>query len=120
MGLRALVTTPASIRSTTASLMSPEWTPRSCLSPRAASTASGVPPTPNCIVAPSGTRAATWAAMARSWSDGTRRFTDASGRSSGTVTSRSSLASIVSPKVYGTCGLTSAIVVRAVAMAAGT
>ena len=55
------LTTPASTRSTTASVNISVWIPRSCLSIRAIAVAAGMAPIPSWSVARSGTRAATCA-----------------------------------------------------------
>ena len=64
--LRDPVTTPASTRSTTASVNISVWIPRSCLSPRAIAVAAGIAPIPSWRVAPSGTSSATNSPMRRS------------------------------------------------------
>ena len=56
------------------------WTPRSCLSPRRRSTASGIAPMPICSVAPSSTRSATSSPMRASTVGRRRRAARASGR----------------------------------------
>ena len=62
--LRIPLTTPASTRSTTASVNISVWIPRSCLPWRARAVAAGIAPIPSWSVAPSGTSSATWLADA--------------------------------------------------------
>ena len=57
--LRSPVTTPASTRSTTASVNISVWMPRSCLWVSSSAVALGIAPMPSWSVAPSGIRSAT-------------------------------------------------------------
>ncbi len=82
--LRRQVTTPASTRPITPSLIISEWMPRSFFSPRKVSTASGIAPMPSCRQSPSWIRLATWLPMAFSTSPMAGGWISSMGRSLGT------------------------------------
>ncbi len=101
------VTTPRSIRSMKPSEMSSVWTPRFRWSRSPASSALGIEPMPAWMVAPSGIRSATCAAIRWSTTDGADGGTSTRGRSTSTHPSTWLTWSWLPPKVRGICSFTS-------------
>ena len=99
--LAAPVTTPASTRSTTASVNISVWIPRSFLSVRAIAVADGIAPIPSWSVARSGTSSATCSPIRRSTSPIVGPAWTYGGTSTSTARSMSSTWTKLSPRVRG-------------------
>ena len=118
LALSRLVTAPDSTRSTTRSENISVWMPRSRLSCRRVSTASGMPPMPICRVEPSSTRPATISPMRASTGVSGSEWCSSRARSVAMKAWMFARGRTLLPWVRGICSLISAMTIRAVVAAA--